>query len=245
MSEITQLIKSLKHQLRAHGITYAQVATRLDISEASVKRLFATEQFSLQRLHTICSMMNISIAQLVQQSQQEKFPSALTIHQEKALTADNKLLLIAILVLNHWQFPEIIAYYELAETELIQLLAQLDRLKIIDLLPNNRIKLRVDSNFHWLEDGPIQQFFQQHVPSSFFRSRFRGKDELLLCVNGMLSSESIGILQKQLRELGRKFNELHYDDTRLSLEERHGTCMVLAIRPWSLPMFEELKRSNT
>lgn len=50
MSQTHALIQALKKQLRAQGKTYADVADLLELSEASVKRLFATESFTLQRL---------------------------------------------------------------------------------------------------------------------------------------------------------------------------------------------------
>jgi predicted nucleotidyltransferase len=48
MSEVTQLITTLKRQLKQQGKTYRDVALALDLSEASVKRLFASESFALE-----------------------------------------------------------------------------------------------------------------------------------------------------------------------------------------------------
>ena len=50
MSELDQLIATLKRQLKARGMTYRDLAGELGLSEASVKRLFASGSFSLERL---------------------------------------------------------------------------------------------------------------------------------------------------------------------------------------------------
>ena len=51
----------------------------------------------------------------------------------------------------------------LSEAEVVKALARLDSLGIIDLLPNNRIRVKVARNFTWLPDGPIQQFFRAQL----------------------------------------------------------------------------------
>ena len=41
MSSSMMLVEGLKRELKAHGITYAELARRIGMSEASVKRMFA------------------------------------------------------------------------------------------------------------------------------------------------------------------------------------------------------------
>ena len=50
MAQTTALIDALKQVLKEQSITYRQVAEHLDMSLASVKRLFSEKQFSLKRL---------------------------------------------------------------------------------------------------------------------------------------------------------------------------------------------------
>ena len=48
------LVEALKRTLKAKGLTYADVAGAIALSEASVKRMFARGDFTLQRLEEIC-----------------------------------------------------------------------------------------------------------------------------------------------------------------------------------------------
>ena len=65
MEQTHQLIDTLKKELRRVGKTYADVAKELDLSEASVKRLFSERNFSLYRLEKTCTLIGIDMAELV------------------------------------------------------------------------------------------------------------------------------------------------------------------------------------
>ena len=172
MSQTNNLLLALKKQLRAQGKTYADVAQLLDLSEASVKRLFASQSFTLQRLEQLCDWLQIEFSELMQQAQQQPQLTQLTLQQEQDIAADQLLLLVAVSVINGFSFQDLLSHYALTEPECVRKLAALDRLKIIDLLPGNRIRLRLATHFSWLPDGPIQRFFLQRVQQDFFQSRF-------------------------------------------------------------------------
>jgi DNA-binding Xre family transcriptional regulator len=245
MSQVTSLIATLKKQLKAHGKTYSDVANALDLSEASVKRLFAEDSFTLQRLEAICRMIDIGLTELVSLMDAE-LPQLiqLTKEQEKEIAEDFILLMVALSVINGYSFDELVAYYKLSESECIQKLAQLDRLNIIELLPNNRIKLKISPNFSWLSNGPIQKFFHEKVQQDFFHSRFSGEDEKLVVLNGLLSKASNAELQKKMQRLAKEFNELMTEDRSLPMTEKFGSTMVLALRYWNFDNFKGNMRSH-
>jgi DNA-binding Xre family transcriptional regulator len=243
MPQTQQLIETLKFALKAQKKTYAQVAGVLGLSEASVKRLFADKNLSLLRLEQICHMLGIEISDLVQMMNQRAHRiTQLTREQEDEIAGDRLLLLVTVCALNRWTFAEILGHFVITEIEAIRCLTRLDRLKIIDLLPGNRIKLLISPNFHWLENGPIQQLFRSRLQDDFFNSRFDRQTERLLVVNGMLSRESNAELQKKMERLAREFDELNDDDAGLSLDQRRGVTMVIAMSDWRFGLFADLRR---
>ena len=148
MSQITQLTRVLKQCLREHNLTYKQVAEQLSISEASVKRSFAQQRFSLERLEAICQLLAMTLSDLFATvEKQRQRLSQLTVEQENTLLDDPRLLLAAVCVRDGWSFEDIIGYYAISETEAIRLLARLDRLKLIELLPDNRYRLLIAQDF--------------------------------------------------------------------------------------------------
>lgn len=243
MAQTKALVRALKQVLKSHGVTYAEMARRLGMSEASIKRVFAKGSFTLERLDRVCELLGIEISDLAKIVEHESERVVqLTLQQEKEIVADPKLLLVAVHVLNHWNLDEIVAQYTISKTECIQLLTHLDRLRIIELLPNNRIRVIVGRNFSWLPDGPFQRHFRSQLEANFFESRFDGKGEHLAFVSGMLSRNSNAVIQHHMRRLGAEFTELHDQDVRLPLDERFGTSLLIAVRPWVPEMFKKLQR---
>ena len=237
------LIKALKLSLKAHGKTYVDVAEALELSEASVKRLLSTNNLSLSRLDQICQLMGIEISDLVKLMDESSGRiEHLTEEQEKEISNDLILLLITVCVLNRWTMAEITRFYEIDELTCIKKLAYLDRLKIIDLLPKNNIKLKVAPNFGWIKNGPIQQFFQRRIAAEYFNTRFKRDDENLIVLNGMLSKSSNQEFQRKMKRLAREFEELNQEDVPLDLTDRNGATVILAIRGWNYGLFQPLVR---
>lgn len=243
MPQITPLIKTLKKELRAQGKTYVDVATLLGLSEASVKRLFAEESFSLQRLEAICQMVGMELSDLVlKMNSQQRRIEQLTVAQEKEIASDLILMLVTICVINGFSFDDMIERYTIKPTECIQRLATLDRLKLIELLPNNRVKLLISSNFSWLPNGPIQKFFREKVEQEFFNSAFAKEGEQLMVLNGLLSKASNAEFRKKMQRLANEFTELVQSDFAIPHEQRDGASVVLAIREWQYSFYEGIRR---
>lgn len=243
MAQTQALIGALKQVLKSRSVTYAEVARRLGMSEASVKRVFAKQRFTLDRLDRICGVLGIEITDLAKMVEHEaELVNQLTIQQEREIVGDPKLMLVAVHALNHWTLEEIVERYNIAKTECIRLLARLDRLRIIDLLPNNRIRVIVGRNFSWRPDGPLQRHFRDQLEANFFGSRFDGRGEHLAFVSGMLSRNSNAVIQQHMRRLEAEFTELHNQDARLPLDERFGTSLLIAMRPWIPEGFKKMQR---
>jgi transcriptional regulator with XRE-family HTH domain len=245
LSETTNIVSTLKRELKSHGLTYRDVGKALSISESSVKRLFSDKDFSLKRLDQVCQLMDMEISDLMQQMNKEThLISQLTLEQETLLVSDLKLLLVAVCVTNRWAFEEILDTYSLTAHELIRSLAALDKLKLIELQPNNRVKLLMSNDFSWISNGPIHQFYESQVQSDFFKSRFSAAGEIRLFASGMLSRASNAVLLRRIEKLVQEYRRFNDDDQSLPLSERFGTSMIIAMRPWELAAFEAFRVDN-
>lgn len=243
MTQIRNLVDTLKSELRRQGYTYADCADWLKLSEASVKRLFARRQFTLERLECICHRLGMDFSDLVRvMTQRQRGVSELSEAQELALSDDLRLLLVAVCLLNHWQPEDIVGTYRIEVNELQVLLGRLDRIGLIELLPGNRVRLAIERDFSWRAGGPIQRFFDRQVQAEFLRADFSGPGDCRLVVNGMLSEQANAELQRRLRCLAADFNQAHLDDLQHPLDQRAGTTLMLALRPWEPSVFEQLRR---
>ncbi len=245
MARSAVLIETLKRELKARGITYAAVARALRMSEASVKRMFARREFTLSRLDAICDVAGVEFSELVRLSApREAVISQLSHEQEKELVANPKLMLVALCTLNHWSYEQILEKYALSAAECVKLLARLDRLKFIELLPHNRIRLLVSRAFAWIPDGPIQRLFKTQFQVDFFRSRFDREGELLLLANGALSKASIAALLARLKKAAAEFSALRGEDAALPAAERRPITLLLAARPWEPEFLGKYRRAR-
>lgn len=244
MYETRALIKTLKKVLKSKQLHYKDVAKHLDLSEAQVKRMFSQEDFSLTRLEQILSLVNMRLVDLFELLQeQESYVSQLTPEQEDTLIQDPKLLLTFFLLLNGWPLEEIYRLFAIAPMEMTRLLAKLDKLKLIELLPENKVKLLTSNNFSWRKNGPVQQFFEDYVFAEFFKDKFNTSDSKLVFLGGMLSEASIEKLKVLMDDFAQKTNEMIRDDLKLPLGKRAGIGFVLAVRKWELSVFSKLRRT--
>lgn len=243
MREIDLLVTTLKRRLKAQGLTYRDLAAKLGVSEASVKRMFATQRLTLERLVEISALLGFTLAELAQEAALgERRLHLLDEAQESELVSDEKLLLVAVCVLNQWTVGDIVARYRLSEAECIRRLVKLDRLGLIRLLPGNRVRLNVARDFDWRTRGPIRSYFLSRGLGDFLGSEFNGSDETLAFSHAMLTEPAIARLQDELRKLRQKFAELHEESLASPLPKRRGMGLLLAAREWEIGGFTALRR---
>jgi transcriptional regulator with XRE-family HTH domain len=240
------LVDALKRLLKAKGITYAAVAQQLAISETSVKRMFSRRDFTLHRLEDVCRIAGIDFADLARAVTTEDTGIAhLTIEQEEEIVSDPTLLLVALCAVGNWTVEQIVGTYDLTLAECIGCLTRLDRRRIIELQPGNRIRPLISRTFSWLPDGPIQRYFRSRVEAEYLSGHFDRPEELFVFVSGMLSRQSTEELILRLRRTAREFAELHHDDVARPISQRHGTSMLLALRPWEPKAFRAMRRHDS
>jgi DNA-binding Xre family transcriptional regulator len=243
MSQISLVYDTLKQCLREQRITYRQLANSLNVSEASVKRNFSLQAFSLDKLEQICESLQLSLSDLFQlsQAQQEKI-SQLSEEQELTLLENPKLLLAAVCVRDGWGFEELITHYDIEEVEGIKLMTTLDKLKLIELLPNNRYKLLIAQDFRWIPGGPLAKFMENEVMVKFMAPKKNEPWMFRSYLRGRYSPSSIAIIKRRLEQLRQEAAKLSSEDNALPIEERQHIGLLMAMRPWEPSLFENMRR---
>src|SRR5262245_13344819 len=162
------LFDGLRAHLRARGMTYADVARALKISEATVKRIFATRNCTLERLDAICRLAEVDVAALARGAPREsRLLSRLTAEQAADIAADPMLMLVAACAVHQFRLDEIVAAYSLDEAQVLALLLRLERIGVLEVHENNRIRLRVSRSFSFDPDGPIMRFIKSQAKDFF------------------------------------------------------------------------------
>lgn len=132
--------------------------------------------------------------------------------------------------------------YRFTEAECLQHLLRLDRLRLIDLLPGNRVRLNVARDFEWLPKGPIRHFFKAQGEGDFLDHPFAGTGDSHVFAHGMLTEDAAVKFQAELRRLRRKFSDLHEESLAAPLAQRRGRGLLMALREWEPAGFAALRR---
>ncbi|MBX3712553.1 MAG: helix-turn-helix transcriptional regulator [Lysobacter sp.] len=244
MAVSVDLIDALKRLLRGQGMTYRELASRLKMSEAAVKRMFSLRAMSLQRLEQICDVLDIGLADLAAESARGKDSMAqLSEAQERALVSEPALLLALFLSLNRWKQSDVLAQFSFTEPQWTGLLVKLDRLGIIELLPGNRARALTARNFRWRRNGPMELYFREKLLGDYFADAFDGEQDGLFLLSGSLSVDGVRQMRQRLEEVVKEFDALLVRDATLSPKERIGVSLVLAQKPWLLQLFQGYRRA--
>lgn len=235
MSQTRSLTEALKGCLRSRGFTYRDVAHGLGLSESSIKRWFSEQSFTLKRLEEICRLADMTIFDLVRVAGggDEQHANELTDSQEQALADDPTLLAYFYLLLIGWQPQRIARRLDLNKPAQQACLTRLTALRLIEVLPRQRVRLLTETRIEWRVGGPIRARYEGFAKSEFINHGFGGPDEALILENSELSAASIKILRRKITRLVEEFAELSELDRGLPHEEKRGFGLLIGARAWT------------
>jgi transcriptional regulator with XRE-family HTH domain len=237
--ETAQIMSSLKRLLKARGVTYAQLAKRIGLSEPSVKRIFSSHSLTLARLQQICAALDASIQEVTRLAGEPDIEAgeSLTWEQEAPLADDPKQFACLYLLLNGRNARELREILAVDERQLRKLFARLNGLGLVELRPNLGARVRKAAALRWRPDGPIRRLYESQVRDEFLKSTFTAPLEALHFRSAELSDASLRVLLRKLDRLSTEFRELAELDRSLPSREKRSFAMMLAARPWVFSMF--------
>ncbi len=246
MSTTQDLVAALKAELKAAGVTYADLAIQLGMSESTMKRVFAKGDMPLSRIDDVLRVLKMDFAELARRvADAQPLARELSLEQETAVVADRRLLLLAICCLSHWTFEQMVSTYTFSDAECVSRLVALDKLGIIELRPLNRYRLRVAKGFRWRPHGPVMQYFREQVVGDYYSGGFDGEGELLMLVHGQVSPSQAQGFVDRLQRIGQDFAQQHLADQKLAPPQRRPYTLVVGMRSWLFAGFRDLKRETT
>jgi transcriptional regulator with XRE-family HTH domain len=236
------LFDALKLHFKARGLTYADAARALGVSEATVKRIFSRRDCSLERFAALCDLVQVELGELARvQPRPRRLLNQLSQAQEEALVADPRLLLVAVCALNQMGVEEMLAAYRLDRAQCTALLLRLEGLGVLELFPNDRIRLNVARTFAWIPNGPIMRYVTARA-ADFFDHPFAAPGESMRIVSVRVSAAAAVGLVARLEQIAREYSEQHAADAVLPLADRPALSVCLAVRHWEPPEFRALAR---
>ncbi|MBU3915811.1 helix-turn-helix transcriptional regulator, partial [bacterium] len=234
MNQTNTLLDTLKKYLKAKGINYKQLADEMKLSEASVKRLFSKKTVSLSRLEEVCRILDIDFYDLALMDKQKSEGKAktLSLEQEQVLVKDQKLTTFLYFLINGWPIALITKEYEYSESEAIDMLGRLESIGLLEIHPNNHIRMLISNNVFWQTNGPLWEAYHRTFFDDFMDNPFDRPNNRLVFSPGQFSEASLKVIRKKIDNLVKEFNQLAEMDSALPLKDRHSTGLMIGFRPW-------------
>jgi transcriptional regulator with XRE-family HTH domain len=242
--ETQRILDALKRQLRARGITYAELGRRIGLSESSVKRLFGSGNFTLSRLEQICGVVQLTLAELarsVDKGGKAVASATFSEEQEQLLASDPSLLACFYLMLNGRSTQDCRTRLKLESTALQEIMRKLASVGLVSGTAE-RVVLGTSLPINWRQDGPVRRLYERQVRDEFLRCAFTAPGEALAFHSAELSAASLRVMKRKLDRLAADFAELAALDVDLKPREKTSVGMLLAVRPWVFSMFGGLRK---
>lgn len=236
MASLHSTVVALKGALKSNNITYSQVSEALGLNETSVKRLMSGQTpMTLDRLDQICEIAGINSLELfrIAKPSSKIEPDLLLAEQEQALADSEDLFLSFYSLAKGLSFRDILGKYRINESRLQKALHRLDKLNLIELLPENRIKFKVPRSVRWLENGPLSRKFESQLQTDFLDDPFSQAEGWRKFATFPLSERSRAQFIRKFRELIAEMQSQSEMDIILDKNLKSTATVLIGLRQWT------------
>lgn len=245
MSEKKRILEALRMRMRRDGMTYAQLAQKLSVSEVSVKRYFSEERLTLDMLDEVCAALGATLEELFADLRQlsEVQRQTFTEEQEFALAKDEFLFVLFFVVSRGFSFDELIEKFSsLKPAKLIKGLRELESLGLVSYPSNGQLRSLVSCNAQIRPGGPLWKRYSAVGIERYFDSKFSAANEYFSLSLGYLSERSIKILKGKFETLENEIKMLLTLEqlSEKSRERRRFYWLATSFRPMESSVLETI-----
>lgn len=142
----SKCLQALKKALKEKRITYRELATRLGVSEVSVKRRLNNPELSLEKLLAIAQCADVNVAELIANAQAKPTFSYYSKTQDRAFYLNPHLhSYFDQLFIKRKTTKEIKREFALSESSTYLYLRKLEELELIEILPSGDVNILVSA----------------------------------------------------------------------------------------------------
>ncbi len=231
--EYEAILRTLRKVCKQRKITFAQIAASLSLSEQTVKRLFAGAECPGSRLFTLCDLLGVSFASIVEEANvQRERTFSLTEEQEQIFAVDERLYAFFSLLLEKLTPDEIRRRFHLTTVEVKGFVQDLKAMNLATVDPVGRVLLRPRGTHNLRVNGPLSQRYALRDHTDFLQSLIENPKTHLQSQEACLTSSSRRVSRATLREMVREAQELFASFRRRATREESlfPEDQLLAIR---------------
>jgi len=201
--QVAVLIDTIKQLLRARGMRYRDIAAAIGVTERTVKRWFVGKGLTLQVVEDLCNVLGMTIIELceVAKDDLDSRPQRLSREQERSLFADLQLALVFLLISRGWSPQEVQRECRMPEALLVGHLVRLEKLKLVELLPGNKVRVLFGRNIRWGANGEAGRAFGRGLRNLFTTMDYSRPE-------AVWSAQVVNLSPRSLDQVNAKFHAL-------------------------------------
>jgi transcriptional regulator with XRE-family HTH domain len=228
-----KLIVTLRNQMRIRGLHYHDVASRLKVSEGTVKRYFSGKGLSLSVLERLAEIVDLDLLSLATLAQQQTLTAGgLTREQQVALTRHQPALSVLYNLGIGFTPAQIVEEFDLAD-EMETILDRLEAMGLIRRYANNSVKVLRRPKFGGETDGPIRE--HKIATARKFLSEFNlsGDDVSWTFYGARLSADSAIRMRQLIHRFASDIETLTKIDIGTPMRETQWYRLFVGAQPTS------------
>lgn len=232
--QVAVLINTLKQLFRTRGLRYRDIGASLSVTERTVKRWFAGRGLTMQVAEDLCGVLGITFVELCElaKSDIDQRPEQLSREQERLLFADLQLALVFLLLSRGWLPKEIQTECHLPEALVISHLVRLEKLRLIDLMPGNKVRLLFGRNIRWRGEGEAGRAFGRGLRQLFVNMDFARPEAVWAAQVMNLSAESVEELRGKFSAMALTLQQTADAERVRSSRDRTWHAILFAAQPF-------------
>ena len=174
--EEIKIKKALKLLVKKSHFTYKELGGCLGLSEATIKRRVNSSDISIRQISQICEVLNITLFELMELSKKlETSISKFSISQEQVLASKELYFRVFRLLILGKTFLQIKNEFKMTESKLRSIFFKFEEVKLIELHPQNKVKVLIHFPFKWIREGPLEKAYFQKALSNIFNKIEKNK----------------------------------------------------------------------
>ena len=231
------LLKTLRDVLKAKKQTYGQLAKKLHVSEVTIKRWFTGQTCTLENIFKICETLEISFFDLAALARKDEEVDYVLTREQELFFSKSPALFGIFKQLQRGILPRTIAEnWGLNSPKLHGVLRSLEKQKLLEVLPHDRVRMKVRGNIRYGHQGTLAKAILRPQIEQFLNHVDTVMQEDDVCMHSAeleLSHAHIDEFVEEIHSIGAKYRARAFrDQSLLPTDKLKSVRWLLGFAPY-------------
>jgi transcriptional regulator with XRE-family HTH domain len=176
-----QALQIIKNKAKSQGLTQNDLAEKLGVSLPTIKRWYAGGTITLESLKLLVNQVGLSLTEVFSSIEESTLETFHYTEDQEYFFSTNPAYLAYFDNLLIGNTPsQIQKKFHMSEKKTVQYLSKLDKLKLIEWLPKNKVRFLVKGEPVWKSGGPLAVKLRNDIFKSFLENEKKSEAHFFL-----------------------------------------------------------------